>query len=31
LEAYTTLMGQQGENSAQLKWDKESGQVIRIA
>jgi acyl dehydratase len=31
LEAYTTLMGQQGENSAQLKWDKESGQVIRTA
>ena len=31
LEAYTTLMGQRGENSAQLKWDKESGQVIRSA
>ena len=31
LEAYTTLMGQRGENSAQLKWDKESGQVIRTA
>ncbi|MBV8347242.1 MAG: (3R)-hydroxyacyl-ACP dehydratase subunit HadC, partial [Mycolicibacterium sp.] len=23
LEAYTTLMGQQGEESARLKWDKE--------
>ncbi|KZS56807.1 (3R)-hydroxyacyl-ACP dehydratase subunit HadC [Mycobacterium ostraviense] len=31
LEAYTTLMGQQGDGSAKLKWDKESGQVIRIA
>ena len=29
LEAYTTLMGQQGDGSANLKWDKESGQVIR--
>jgi acyl dehydratase len=31
MEAYTTLMGQQGDGSAKLKWDKESGQVIRIA
>ena len=31
LEAYTTLMGQQGDESARLKWDKESGQVIRTA
>lgn len=31
MEAYTTLMGQQGENSTQLRWDKESGQIIRIA
>lgn len=31
LEAYTTLMGQQGDNAAQLKWDKESGQVIKVA
>ncbi len=31
LEAYTTLMGQQGDKSTQLKWDKESGQVIRTA
>jgi acyl dehydratase len=29
LEAYTTLMGHQGDNSIQLRWDKESGQVIR--
>ena len=31
LEAYTTLMGQQGDGSANLKWDKESGQVVRTA
>lgn len=31
LEAYTTLMGQQGDGSARLKWDKESGQVIRTS
>jgi acyl dehydratase len=31
MEAYTTLMGQQGGDSTQLKWDKESGQVIRTA
>jgi acyl dehydratase len=31
IEAYTTLMGQHGENSTQLKWDKESGQVVRAA
>jgi acyl dehydratase len=31
MEAYTTLMGQQGGESAKLKWDKESGQVIRTA
>jgi acyl dehydratase len=31
LEAYTTLMGQQGEESARIKWDKESGQVIRAS
>ncbi|MHA7649892.1 (3R)-hydroxyacyl-ACP dehydratase subunit HadC [Mycobacterium sp. ML4] len=29
LEAYTTLMGHEGDNSIQLKWDKESGQVVR--
>jgi acyl dehydratase len=31
MEAYTTLMGQEGDESAKLKWDKESGQVIRTA
>jgi acyl-CoA thioesterase FadM len=31
LEAYTTMMGQQGENSAQIKWDAASGQVVRTA
>jgi acyl dehydratase len=31
IEAYTTLMGQQGDGSAKLKWDKESGQVMRTA
>lgn len=31
IEAYTTLMGQQGESSAQIKWDATSGQVMRTA
>jgi acyl dehydratase len=31
LEAYTTLMGQQGAGSTMIKWDRESGQVVRIA
>ena len=31
LEAYTTLMGHQGDDSIQLRWDKESGQVVRTA
>ena len=31
LEAYTTMMGQQGDNSIQIKWDPESGQVVRTA
>jgi acyl dehydratase len=31
LEAFTTMMGQQGENSTQIKWDPETGQVIRTA
>jgi acyl dehydratase len=29
LEAYTTMMGNEGTDSVQLKWDMESGQVIR--
>ena len=31
LEAYTTLMGHEGDDSIQLRWDKESGQVVRTA
>lgn len=31
LEAFTTLMGHEGDNSIQLKWDKETGQVVRTA
>ena len=31
LEAYTTVMGHEGDNSIQLKWDKETGQVVRTA
>lgn len=29
LESYTTLMGHEGDHSIQLKWDKETGQVVR--
>ncbi|BDB40520.1 MULTISPECIES: (3R)-hydroxyacyl-ACP dehydratase subunit HadC [Mycobacterium] len=31
LEAFTTLMGHEGDNSIQLRWDKETGQVVRTA
>jgi acyl dehydratase len=31
LEAYTTLMGHEGDNSISVKWDPESGQVMRKA
>lgn len=31
LEAFTTMMARQAENPAQLRWDRESGQVIRVA
>ena len=31
LEGYTTLMGHEGDSSIQLKWDKDSGQVVRTA
>jgi acyl dehydratase len=31
LEAYTTVMGNEGTDSVQLKWDMESGQVVRTA
>lgn len=31
LEAFTTMMGHDGDDSVSLKWDAESGQVIRTA
>lgn len=31
LEAYTTLMSQYSDGSANLRWDAESGQVMRTA
>ena len=31
MEAFTTMMGQQGENSTELKWDRDTGQVVRRA
>jgi acyl dehydratase len=31
LEAYTTMMGHEGNDSVQIKWDMESGQVVRTA
>ena len=31
LEAFTTLMGHDGDNSIQVQWDPESGQVMRSA
>ncbi len=31
LESYTTLMGQYSEDSSNLRWDSESGQVVRTA
>ncbi|HZQ31125.1 MAG TPA: (3R)-hydroxyacyl-ACP dehydratase subunit HadC [Mycobacterium sp.] len=31
LEAYTTLMGHEGDNSISVRWDAESGQVVRTA
>ncbi len=31
LIAYTTLMGREGDESIALKWDKETGQVVRTA
>ncbi|MGH3553649.1 MAG: (3R)-hydroxyacyl-ACP dehydratase subunit HadC [Mycobacterium sp.] len=31
LESYTTLMGHEGDDSIQLKWDMETGQIIRTA
>jgi acyl dehydratase len=31
LEAFTTLMGHEGDNSISLKYDLESGQIVRTA
>ncbi len=31
MEAFTTLMGQQGEESSKIKFDRASGQVMRVA
>lgn len=31
LEAYTTMMGNEATDSVALKWDMESGQVVRTA
>jgi acyl dehydratase len=31
MEAYTTVMGHEGDHSINLKWDKETGQVVRTA
>ncbi|MDI3314587.1 MAG: (3R)-hydroxyacyl-ACP dehydratase subunit HadC [Mycobacterium sp.] len=31
LEAYTTMMGHEATDSVQLRWDMESGQVVRTA
>ncbi|WP_319450749.1 MULTISPECIES: (3R)-hydroxyacyl-ACP dehydratase subunit HadC [unclassified Mycobacterium] len=31
LEAFTTLMGHDGDNSISVKWDPETGQVVRSA
>jgi len=31
LEAFTTMMGHDGDDSVNLRWDAESGQVVRTA
>jgi hypothetical protein len=31
LEAFTTMMGHEGDHSISVKWDPETGQVIRKA
>ena len=31
MESYTTMMGHEGDNSIAVKWDPETGQVIRAA
>ncbi|MGB0961676.1 MAG: FAS1-like dehydratase domain-containing protein, partial [Mycobacterium sp.] len=29
MESYTTLMGHEGDNSISVRWDAETGQVVR--
>jgi acyl dehydratase len=31
MESYTTLMGREGDTSIQLRWDDESGQIVRTS
>jgi acyl dehydratase len=31
MESYTTMMGHEGDHSINLRWDKETGQVVRTA
>ncbi len=31
MEAFTTLMGHEGDNSISVEWDPETGQVVRNA
>ena len=31
MESFTTLMGHEGDNSISVRWDPESGQVVRTA
>jgi acyl dehydratase len=31
LDSYTTVMGQHSDGTAKLRWDKETGQVVRSA
>jgi acyl dehydratase len=31
MEAFTTLMGHEGDNSVSMRWDPETGQVMRTA
>jgi acyl dehydratase len=31
MEAFTTMMGHEGDNSISVKWDPETGQVVRTA
>ncbi len=31
MEAFTTLMGHEGDNSVSVRYDRETGQVLRAA